>query len=148
MTFFEPELFELELLGAEDFFTLELEFDPELDFTLVAEELFEEELVEDPLDAALLFPDERTRVILPSVELVFLDLVTDDVFGIFRSSEVFVFSLLDIFTLRESSGSAIFVDVPLLLESLMKVLLSLSVFNRILLLSAGTAPGCALDILI
>lgn len=99
MTFFEPELFELELLGAEDFFTLELEFDPELDFTLVAEELFEEELVEDPLDAALLFPDERTRVILPSVELVFLDLVTDDVFGIFRSSEVFVFSLLDIFTL-------------------------------------------------
>ncbi len=147
MTFFEPELFEPELLGEGDFFTVELDLDPELDFTFVEDELFEEELFEDPLEDALLFPEDRTLLIFPRVGLVPLDFVVEEAFGIFLSPEDPAFSPVEIFTRLGSSGSTILVEV-LPLESLMKGVLSLSVFNRILLLPARSAPGCALESLI
>lgn len=112
---------------ADDLFALDEDFDCELDFTA-----FEEELFEDPLEVALLFPLERTRVIFPRVELVFLDLVVVDVFGMF---------------LLEESDSEAFVEV-LPGEFLMKSVLSVSVFSRILLLLTGSTAGCVLARLI
>jgi hypothetical protein len=116
-TFFEPDRV------AEDFLTAEedLDFEIVLDFIVLVfeEELFTEEVPEDPLLVVLLFPLERMLVILPRVELVFLDLVSDESFGMFLSSEDSVFSGFAILTLGEVSGER---------------LLSLRVFKRILLL--------------
>lgn len=122
-------------MGAEDFFTLADDFDIELDFIF-----FEEELFEDPLEVALLFPPERTLVILPRVELVLLDFVRVDVFGMFLTSGVSVFFGLEIFTLRETSDSETFVEiVPD--GFFLNAMLSLGVFRRIVLLLACLTAG-------
>lgn len=134
-------------MGADDLFALAEDFDCVLDFTFVEVELFAEELFEDPLEVALLFPPERTRVIFPKVEPVFLDLVVVDVFGMFLSSGISGFFGLEIFTLLEESDSEAFVEV-LPGEFLMKSVLSLSVLSRILLLLVGSTAGCVLTRLI
>ena len=122
-------------MGAEVFFTFEDDFDIELDFIF-----FEEELFEDPLEADLLLSPERILVILPRVELVRLDFVRTDVFGMSLTSGVFVFFGLDIFTLREAPDSETFVAI-VLAGFLVSAVLSLEDFRRIVLLLACLTAG-------
>ena len=130
-------------MGADDFFTFDVDFEPELDFTFFADELF----ADLPVETLPLFAPDRTRVIFPRVELVFLDFFSVDVFGMFLSSGTSVFFGLEIFTLRDPLGSEAFVDV-LPGEFSMLEVLPPSVFSRILPLTAGVTAGCVLDRLI
>ena len=127
-------------MGAEVFLTFEAELDfvTERDFIFVEEDPFEV-----PLVVALLFPPDRMLVILPRVELVLLDFVRLDVFGMFLTSGVSALFGLEIFTLPDTPESETFGAIALD-DFLVNGVLSFGLFRRIVLLLSWRTTGWVL----